>query len=73
MHGLRCEQARCGVSQACCGVQLVPSRDALFAALGTPGEEMMQQLVATIDAFEPLLLKVQGFLVQHNLDFQTKV
>ena len=54
-------------------MQLVPSRDALFAALGTPGEEMMQQLVATIDAFEPLLLKVQGFLVQHNLDFQTKV
>ena len=54
-------------------MQLVPSREALFAALGTPGEEMMQQVTATIAAFEPLLLKVQGFLVQQNLDFQTKV
>lgn len=54
-------------------MQLVPSRDALFAALGTPGEELMQQLAATIDAFEPVLARVQAFLVQQNLDFQIKV
>lgn len=51
----------------------MPSRDTLFAALGTPGEEMMQQLVDVIGAFEPLLVEVQTFLVQHDLDFQTKV
>lgn len=54
-------------------VQLVPSREGLFAALGTPGEEMMQQVVVLVGAFEPLLRRVQAFLAQHDLDFQTKV
>ena len=54
-------------------MQWVPSRDTLFAALGTPGEEMMQQLVDAIGAFEPLLIEVQAFLAQHDLDFPTKV
>lgn len=54
-------------------MQLVPSRDTLFAALGTPGEEMMQQLVVAIDAFEPLLTEVQQFLAAHELDYQIKV
>ena len=54
-------------------MQFVPSREAFFAALGTPGEQMMLDLQTLFDSFEPLLLDIQKFLVEHNLDFQVKV
>lgn len=54
-------------------LQLVPSRETFFAALGTPGEQMMEDVQTLFDSFEPLLQDVQKFLEEHNLDFQVKV
>lgn len=54
-------------------VQFVPSRETFFAALGSPGDQMMRDLQTLFDSFEPLLLDVQKFLAEHNLDFQVKV
>ena len=53
--------------------QFVPSRETFFAALGCPGEQMMQDLQTLFDSFEPLLQDIQKFLAEHNLDFQWKV
>ncbi|BDA47632.1 probable pleckstrin homology domain-containing family A member 8 [Coccomyxa sp. Obi] len=54
-------------------LKFVPSREAFFAALGSPGEQMRLDLQTLFDSFEPLLLDVQKFLAGHNLDFQVKV
>lgn len=54
-------------------MQFVPSRETFFAALGSPGDQMMRDLQTLFDSFEPLLLDVQKFLAEHNLDFQVKV
>ncbi len=54
-------------------MQFVPSRETFFAALGSPGEQMVLDLQTLFDSFEPLLLDVQNFLAEHNLDFQVKV
>jgi hypothetical protein len=51
----------------------VPSRETFFQALGTPGEQMQQDLRKLLDAYEPLLARIQNFLSEHNLDFSTKV
>jgi hypothetical protein len=57
----------------CVCAQFVPSRETFFAALGCPGEQMMQDLQTLFDSFEPLLQDIQKFLAEHNLDFQWKV
>lgn len=54
-------------------MQLVPSRETFFQALGTPGEQMQQDLQKLLDAYEPLLARIQKFLSEHGLDFATKV
>ncbi|EIE23822.1 hypothetical protein COCSUDRAFT_83697 [Coccomyxa subellipsoidea C-169] len=54
-------------------LKFVPSRETFFAALGTPGEQLMQDLQTLFDSFEPLLQDIQKFLADHNLDFQAKV
>ena len=51
----------------------MPSREAFFAALGSPGEQMLQDLQTLFDSFEPVLQDIQKFLTEHNLDFQVKV
>jgi hypothetical protein len=54
-------------------LQLVPSRQTFFEALGQPGEQMMRDIRGLFDAFEPILQDIQKFLTDHNLDFQVKV
>ena len=54
-------------------MQLVPSREAFFQALGTPGAQMQQDLLNLLEAYEPLLARIQKFLSGHGLDFATKV
>ncbi len=54
-------------------MQLVPSRESFFQALGTPGEQMQQDLQKLLDAYEPLLARIQKYLSEHGLDFATKV
>ena len=54
-------------------VQLVPSRDTFFQALGTPGQQMQQDLHTLLEAYEPLLARIQRFLTDHDLDFSINV
>ena len=54
-------------------VQLVPSRDSFLQALGTPGDQMQRDLEGLLEAYEPLLARIQKFLSEHGLDFATKV
>ena len=56
-----------------CAVQLVPSRDVFFQALGTPGPQMQQDLHTLLEAYEPLLARIQEFLTDHDLDFGIRV
>ena len=54
-------------------MQLVPSREAFLEKLGTPNEELYQQMGAFLDAFQPVLQDIHGFLVKHDLDDPTRV
>ena len=54
-------------------MQLVPSRDTFFKALGTPGQQMQQDLHVLLEAYEPLLARIQKFLTDHDLDFSVNV
>ena len=54
-------------------MQLAPSRQSFFQALGTPGEQMQQDLHKLLDAYEPLLARIQKYLSENGLDFDTKV
>ena len=54
-------------------MQLVPSRDTFFQALGTPGQQMQQDLHTLLEAYEPLLARIQRFLTDHDLDFSINV
>lgn len=63
---------RCTLT-AVAAVQLVPSRESFFKALGTPGQQMQHDLQQLLEAYEPLLARIQKFLSKHSLDFGTKV
>ncbi len=54
-------------------VQLVPSREAFLEKVGTPNEELYQQMNAFLNAFEPVLRDVHKFFVEHNLDDPARV
>lgn len=54
-------------------MQLVPSRDTFFQAIGTPGQQMQQDLHTLLEAYEPLLARIQKFLTDHDLDFSINV
>lgn len=57
----------------CLHVQLVPSRETFFQNVGTPGEELMEDMKQFTDKFTPLLQQIHQFLVDHDLDFKTRV
>ena len=54
-------------------VQLVPSREAFLEKLGTPHEELYQQMNAFLIAFQPVLQDVHKFFVEHDLDDPARV
>lgn len=54
-------------------MQLVPSREAFLEKLGTPDEELYQQMSAFLNAFQPVLQDVHKFFVEHNLDDPARV
>ncbi len=54
-------------------LQLVPSREAFLEKLGTPNEELYQQMNAFLNAFQPVLQDVHKFFVEHNLDDPARV
>lgn len=54
-------------------VQLVPSREAFLGKLGTPNEELYQQMNAFLNAFQPVLKDVHKFFVEHDLDDPARV
>lgn len=62
-----------GQTNGCLCSQLVPSREAFLEKLGTPDEELYQQMGAFLDAFQPVLQDIHGFLVKHDLDDPTRV
>ena len=54
-------------------VQLVPSRESFLEKLGTPNEELYQQMASFLNAFQPVLQGIHSFLVQCDLDDPTRV
>jgi len=54
-------------------LQLVPSREAFLEKLGTPNEELYQQMNGFLSAFQPVLQDVHKFFVEHNLDDPARV
>ncbi|KAK9813959.1 hypothetical protein WJX73_006932 [Symbiochloris irregularis] len=54
-------------------LKLVPSRETFFQKVGTPGEQLMEDMKHFTDSFTPLLQQIHQFLVDHDLDFKTRV
>lgn len=54
-------------------LKLVPSREAFLEKLGTPHEELYQQMNAFLIAFQPVLQDVHKFFVEHDLDDPARV
>ena len=72
-HGQNLLRSVQGFPDKSFAVQLVPSRDTFFQALGTPGQQMQQDLHTLLEAYEPLLARIQKFLTDHDLDFTINV
>ena len=54
-------------------LQLVPTRETFLEQLGTPNEELYQQMVAFLNAFQPVLTDIHGFYKRHDLDDPARV
>ena len=54
-------------------MQLVPSRQAFFEKLGTPGQGMMEEMQQYIAAFGNLLSQIHKYLADKGLDDPAKV
>lgn len=54
-------------------LKLVPSREAFLEKLGSPTEELYQQMGDFLNAFQPVLQDIHGFLVKHDLDDPARV
>lgn len=54
-------------------LQLVPNRDTFLQKLGTPNEELYQQMASFLDAFQPVLQDIHLFFKNHGLDDPTRV
>ena len=54
-------------------LQLVPSKEGFLEKLGTPNEELYQQMAAFLNAFQPILQDIHSFFVEHDLDDPARV
>lgn len=58
---------------AVCVLQLVPTRETFLEKLGTPNEELYQQMASFLNAFQPVLHDIHSFYQKNNLDDPARV
>ena len=54
-------------------MQLVPSRETFLEKLGTPNEQLYQEMAAFLNDFQPVLKDIHTFFMQNDLDDPTRV